>query len=408
MLPARSRLGFGAVLAAATFASLALAVTGIVRGSGHQIADTGRYQEFGEAMRDGLVPYRDFEFEYPPGAALVFLAPELAAIGDDAYFWTFASLMAVFGAGGVLVAAASLGCSRSALWGLALSPLVFGGVVLTRFDLVPALLVAAATLLVVREHPRAAAIALGAGAAVKWYPLALVPLVAVWAWRRRDGRTSVEACALALTVPLLAYLPFLIVAPGEVGDSVWRQISRPLQVESLGAGILVLAHRVAGLDITVETSYGSQNLTGGVAAAVAAVLSVLALLSVAGAYLAFARGEPTAERLVRYGAATLVALVAFGKVLSPQFLLWVLLPLALVAGRRGDAARACFAVAAVATAIWFPWRYFDLPNDLDPFVAALVVVRGLALTGVLAVLLWPRPVGAHGRSRHAAAGREAR
>ena len=92
---------------------------------------------------------------------------------------------------------------------------------------------------------------------------------------------------------------------------------------------------------------------------------------------------------MRFGAATLIALVVFGKVLSPQFLVWLLFPLALVGGRRGVAAAMCVAVAAISTAVWFPWRYFDLPRELDPLVGSLVVVRGLALIAALVVLLYP-------------------
>ena len=68
---------------------------------------------------------------------------------------------------------------------LALSPLAFGGVLLTRFDVVPATLVAAATALLLSGRQRGAAAVIGLAAAVKLYPLALVPLLAIWAWRRR-------------------------------------------------------------------------------------------------------------------------------------------------------------------------------------------------------------------------------
>src|SRR4029450_2581681 len=38
----------------------------------YQIVDTPVYEEYGEAMAAGQVPYRDFELEYPPGALPVF------------------------------------------------------------------------------------------------------------------------------------------------------------------------------------------------------------------------------------------------------------------------------------------------------------------------------------------------
>ena len=393
---APTRLPAGAVLAAAVFVSIALAATGVVRASGRQIIDTGRYQDYAEAMQSGLVPYRDFDVEYPPGALPVFALPALVVSGETTYFWGFASLMAVVGATGMALTAAALRrlgrppeVRRRVLALLALSPLVFGGVLLTRFDLVPAAFVAGATLLLLTGRHRAASLTLGVGAAVKLYPLALLPFVAVWTWRRHGRREAVVCSALVVGVVAFAYLPFVLLAPDAVAASVWDQISRTLQIESLGAGVLLLLHHAVDLEAVIETSQGSQNLAGGPTAGVAVALSAAAIAALCWLWIGFVRGEATPERLVRYGAAVLVALVAFGKVLSPQFLVWLLFPLALVARRRGAAAGACFAVAAVATAVWFPALYFDLSRDRDPFVASLVVLRGLALVGALILLVWP-------------------
>lgn len=399
------------MLSAAVFVAVAIAATGIVRASGRQIIDTERYQEYAESMRSDLVPYRDFDFEYPPGALGVFVFPALVVSGTSEYFWAFGALMAVAGGVGVLLTAAALGrlerparVKRWVLALLALSPVALGGVLLTRFDLVPAALVAGATLLFLSDRPRSASLTLGVAAAVKLYPLAVLPLLAIWTWRRTDRREAVVCSALAVGVVALAYLPFVLLAPSSVASSVWQQVSRPLQIESLGAGVLLLLHHATGLDVVVETTYGSQNLTGATAAGVAVALSAASIVVLCWLWFRFARGEMTHERLVRYGAATLVAVVVFGKMLSPQFLVWLLFPLALVAGRRGAAAGACFAVAAIATAVWFPWLYFELPRDRDPFVATLVVVRGVALIAALAILAWPRAATAPSSSLRPRAG----
>ena len=395
MRPTTSWAPNGVVLATAVFVALSVATTGVVRGSGRQIIDTPRYEGYAEAVRAGLVPYRDFDFEYPPGALAVFLLPELVA-GEGRYFWAFAALMAVAGAIGIFLTAAvlrRLARPPEVSWRVlalpALSPVVFGGVLLTRFDLVPAALVAGATLLLLSERLRFASLVLGVAAAVKVYPLVLLPVVVVWAWRRHGRWEAAVCCVLAAGVVALAYLPFVLLAPGEVTSSIWDQVSRPLQIESLGAGVLLLLHHAVGLDVPIETKDGSQNLSGEMAVAVAVALSVATIAVVSWLWLRFARFEASPERLVTYSAAVLVALVAFGKVLSPQFLVWLLFPLTVVGRRRGAAAGACFAVAVFATAVWFPWLYFDLARDRDPFVAALVVLRGLALVAALAVLVWP-------------------
>jgi hypothetical protein len=86
-------------------------------------------------------------------------------------------------------------------------------------------------------------------------------------------------------------------------------------------------------------------------------------------------------------AAVLVAFVALGKVLSPQFLIWLVPLVPLVAGRRGVAAGLLLGVAMVTTQLWFPYRYWDLVHEFDAAASWLVLLRDLVLVGLLLVLL---------------------
>jgi hypothetical protein len=66
-----------AVLACVVFVASAVAVTAGWQLLGDAITDVPLYRTYGERVAGGLVPYRDFGFEYPPGAlpALVLPAP---------------------------------------------------------------------------------------------------------------------------------------------------------------------------------------------------------------------------------------------------------------------------------------------------------------------------------------------
>jgi hypothetical protein len=112
------------------------------------------------------------------------------------------------------------------------------------------------------------------------------------------------------------------------------------------------------------------------------VAAVLAIWAVA------IRGPATPERLVRYAAASLVAFVAFGKVLSPQFLIWLLPLVPLVRGRRGLAATGLLGLALLLTQVWFPIRYWDLVG-LEAFPSWVLLARDLVLLALLAVLTAP-------------------
>jgi len=176
---------------------------------------------------------------------------------------------------------------------------------------------------------------------------------------------------------------------------VTYQTSRPLQVESLGAAVLLAAHHVLGVSLTSRAGHGSQNLVGSLPDAVAAVQSVVTVVSIAGLWLAFARGPASRDRLLRYSAAALVVVVAFDKVLSPQFLIWLLPLVPLVGGRRGLVASGLLASAMVLTQLWFPGRYWDLALHFDATASWLVLARDLVLVALLGVLAAPGLRTAH-------------
>jgi uncharacterized membrane protein len=361
-----------------------------------QIVDLPVYENYGEAMTQGRVPYRDFRVEYPPAALPVFLVPALGEGDSDTYRRRFDGLMAAFGAVAVVCVAlalaalgAGLGRSAAAIAFAALAPLLLGSVVLSRFDLWPTAIVIGALAALVSGRLRLGSGLLGLGVAAKLWPGVLVPLALVYVWRSR-GRREALVCGGVLGAVLLAcFLPFLLLAPVDVLESFWRQARRPLQIESLGSGVLLAAHHLFGLDLTMKSSSGSQNLDGGLPVAVAVLHGLVQAAVLVALWVAFARGQATPERLVRYAAAVVCAFVALGKVLSPQFLIWLIPLVPLVRGRRGLVASGVLAAALVLTQLWFPYRYWDLALGFDEVASWLVLARDLLLVALLVILVEP-------------------
>jgi uncharacterized membrane protein len=345
----------------------------------HRIVDTPVYEGYGLAMRHGLLPYRDIPVEYPPGALAAFAAPTYLGGG---YEETFGWLMAACGAGVILFAALA-GASRAALAFIAVSPLLVGSLILTRFDLWPMLFVVAALAGLVNDRHRLGWTALGAAVAVKLFALVLVPLTLVWTWRRRSPRELALSAACGLAVVAVVVLPFAVLAPHGLWRSFHGEASRPLQIESLAAAAIMTFGRTR-----VIASHGSLNLDGeGLVAAVTTAASLVALVAL---WIAFARGPATDARLKRYAAACVCAFVALGKVLSPQFLIWLVPLVPLVRGRRGVAASTLLGAALVSTQIFFPARYWEYV--FHSHLAWLVLLRDLMLVVLLLVLALPSAV----------------
>jgi glycosyl transferase family 87 len=354
-----------------------------------QIVDTPVYQEYGEAMAAGAVPYRDFDLEYPPAALPVFWLPTLGSADQydaifEALMWLCAAaLLALVVRGASTLRDAPMRLLLVAV-GIGLFPLALGTVVLTRYDLWPAALTAAALTAVLVGRDRIGLAVLGLAVAAKIYPLVLLPPFLVYVGRRRGWREAAIGFAAFLGVLAVVVLPFAVIAPDGLADSVARQLSRPLQIESLGASVLLAAHQLGLYEPTVVSSYGSQNLSGSLPDAIATAQTVLQALALVSVWLLFARGPATRSRLVVVCAASLLVFVAFGKVLSPQYLIWLVPVVALVGGRSGLAAAALFGAALVTTHLWFPTRYWDLVG-LEP-VGWLALVRNILLVALAVVL----------------------
>ena len=237
--------------------------------------------------------------------------------------------------------------------------------ILSRYDLWPAALTVAALAALVAGRDRLGSGLLGLGTAAKLYPAVLVPLAAVWVWRRRGRSEALRAGLIFLAAVALPYLVFFVVGPAGVVESVQRQLSRPLQIESLGSAGLLVAEALGGGDVSMESSHGSQNVAGLEGDAVGVAMSALQIGVLIALWVAYARGPQVPERLVRCSAAIVVAFVALGKVLSPQYLIWLIPLVPLVAGRRGLAASGLLAAALVLTQLWFPFRYWDWALDLE-------------------------------------------
>jgi uncharacterized membrane protein len=337
---------------------------------------------YGTAVADGKVPYRDFSLEYPPGALPPIVLPAL--VPHVSYTSAFRALEALLGA--ALVACVSfllrdLRPTELALRVglLAVSPLLLGSVVSFRFDLWPSLLVVGSLVALERGRSRLSAGMIGASLAAKLYAGVLLPPLAA-----RTGRAGV---AWALGSAAVLVLPFAAVAPGGVADSLLRQLGRGVQIESVGGSAVALASVLGLGSPATDFGSGSWNVTGAGVTAVGLVLSLLGISLLAALWLRLWRVRDGAWDPAVVYAGTVAVVLVTTKVLSPQYLLW-LVPLAvLVRGGAGAAAAALLAVAMVLTQLVYPYRYDELVA-LDRGPILLLAARNLLLLAVAVLLAW--------------------
>jgi uncharacterized membrane protein len=320
------------------------------------------------------------------------LPPAALPAGD--YNFAFKSLMALCGLAAlfaVVLALLSLGVRGRKLYGaaalFALSPLAVGPISLNTYDLWPAALTVGALAALLRRRGLLAFGLLGLAVTAKLYPLVILPPALVYLWVVAGRRRALQALALLVGVVLLVVVPFAVLGPGGLWDSFHAQTARGLQIESLGAALLLAAHRLGLYHATVvrgATGAASRDLAGPLPDALATILSVLQVLAVALVWLAFVRRRPSAERLVLASAAGIAAFLAFNRFISPQYLVWLIPLVLLVPGRAGLATGGLLACSLVLGQIWF-FHYRDV-FALDRIVW-LVVARDAALLCLYAVLL---------------------
>ena len=332
--PTLPRLRYPAWAAGGLVALMCLVIPGglLSRGWG---GDVYYYREIGHRIAHGQIPYHEFYLEYPPGSIPVFAVPSL--LSQAHYFLVFKLLMTAFAAVAAVAAVAVLErlgptspARVRAVVVLGVAPLALGPLFLNRYDAWPAALVALSLLFLVADRPRLAFALLAVATVAKIYPLALVPVVVVHVWRRFGRDELVRALAVFVGVGLLFVVPFAAVGFGGLGYSFYIQATRDLQVESLGAQLLVVAGHLGVYHPTAVTGKpGSQNLVGPAADAVGFVSSLVQVVAVLLVARWYRRGRNDSDRLVLAFAAAVVAFIAFGKVLSPQYVVWLipLLPL---------------------------------------------------------------------------------
>jgi glycosyl transferase family 87 len=354
--------------------------------------DVHLYGIYADGFFRGNLPYRDVFVEYPPGAFVVFMPP--AVLPGGAYNAAFKTSMALCGVAAlfaVVLALVTLGASRRRLYAaavlFALSPIAVGPISLNTYDLFPAALTVGALAAVLRRRELLGFGLLGLAVTAKLYPLVLIPLAAVYVWPLAGRDRTLRALGVCAAVTLIVVLPFAILSPGGLWDSFHSQSARGLQIESLGASVLLAADQLGVYAATVvhgATGAATRDLAGSLPDALATVTTLLQAVAVAVVWWLFARGSRRPEQLVLASAAAVTGFLVFNRFVSPQYVVWLIPLVLLVPGATGIAAIALVTAALLLAQVWF-FHYSHL-FQLEG-ISWLVVTRDALLLALYLLLV---------------------
>jgi glycosyl transferase family 87 len=352
--------------------------------------DINVYHRYAVEFWAGKNAFHALPVEYPPLSIVVFSLSVLPPIGD--YVSVYAIWMAGLFMAGYFAFRRFSSRHNATLYAVYLL-LGATGALLGRFDLFPALLTIAAFWAARRRRFMLAYLFLAAGALLKLYPLALIPVLMIehrrfLAMSGRPWRLPVAQGAAAVGGLMVASFAIGFLLEG------WNSLStfyyaaaRPLQVESLGATLLWLGSFL-GFPAVTEHGWSSYNLVGPLEGGIMALLSFAGLAGLGWVYwrswlgrLDFGRG------LLAVICLTLLT----SKVFSPQYLIWALPLVVEVEGIDLLWLLICACTTLIYPVLYVNEHIFGTPGPL-PYTGAFlgtIAIRNAALIVASARVLLP-------------------
>jgi hypothetical protein len=325
---------------------------------------------------------------------LPLLAVPPGGLAEVDYLWRFTLMEGVLAAiGGWLVFRATGGSRTALVWWAVLIAVAWASVAL-RYDLWAVLCVLVAVL-VVDRRPGVAGVALGLGTMLKLYPIALLPVLCGWAIAKHDRPGLARLLAGCASVVVLVMAAAWTLAGPDSLQWLLYQADRGLQIESLGAGLLMGLHVLFGQPVEVGRGFGtiqvessgSDLLVAASPVALVVLLGVVILVALRRFRLDVDRlGRVPRPSIVLASVAAIAAVLVGSKVLSVQYVIWLVpfVPFLPVPMRW-----LVLAIAALSTAI-YTVDYQALMHLEPPWILALVVRNGLlaVLAAWLLAELW--------------------
>jgi hypothetical protein len=216
----------------------------------------------------------------------------------------------------------------------------------------------------------------------------IAPIFLIYYFRNHQYKLILRGVITFAVVSLAILLPFLITSPANLWTLYSYHAQRGLQLESIYSSFLLAADTLGLISIEVFLNFGSWNVANHIGDIIAKLSSyVLVVCLLASYWLIYSRAKTDKPGILQIGASALlvvaVTLIA-SKVLSPQYIIWLIPFLIFATGRWRYAIRAAFIAVGIITYYIFPWRYLKL-IALEPGEVGVLLIRNILLI-ILALL----------------------
>lgn len=374
--------------------------------------DVDIYFRYARWTLSGELPYRDFVIEYPPFSLVFFLLPALLCyplggldierykilFHTECFALNLATLWLAYSVLKHLYPAVAIRAHHNLSWRMA--GFTFGSILISlylmqRFDVGATFLTMLAVWLFYKHKPAWSGVALGLGFTAKLYPGILLPLVLLYyIYVKNDWRSVWRSIAGFTAACVVVVVPFLLTGADGLRTFLSYHIDRGIELETIYATIIVFGSYLGLTQALSMTDHGGLGLASDW---VKPLASLSTLLTFAGLFVIYFFVWRTLKRnggrvrldwFINVVSLTILWFILANKVLSPQYLVW-LLPFVPI--WRGWNKTILFLITLPLSFIPFPFL-IDMLARLDALPFIILTVRNGLLAAIFVMLvrdIWP-------------------